>query len=69
VKILDGVRGEPPVDRAALEDVVLRVGQLVTRHQRIGELDLNPVIAREKGSPTFIADARISVAAAPPASP
>jgi acetyl coenzyme A synthetase (ADP forming)-like protein len=67
-KILDGLRGEPPVDRAALEDVLLRVGQLVIRHPFIAELDLNPVIAQPSGTPTAIADARIRVAqpATPP---
>jgi acyl-CoA synthetase (NDP forming) len=66
-KILEGFRGEPPVDREALEDIVLRIGQLVIRHPGIAELDLNPVIAYGKGVPTTIADGRIRVA--PPTAP
>jgi acetyltransferase len=58
-RILAGMRGEPPVDHAALEQILLRVGQLMTRHPRIAELDLNPVIAQPEGAPTLVADARI----------
>jgi acetyltransferase len=58
-RILTGMRGEPPVDVEALTDILLRVGQLMSRHPSIAELDLNPVIAQAKGSPTVVADARI----------
>jgi acetate---CoA ligase (ADP-forming) len=61
-KLLDGVRGEPGVDKAPLLDVLLRVGRLLTRHPRIAELDLNPVIASPPGTPTLVVDARIRVA-------
>ena len=46
-----GARGRRPA----------RSAQLVTRHPRIAELDLNPVIAYEDGRATTIADARIRV--------
>jgi acetyl coenzyme A synthetase (ADP forming)-like protein len=59
--ILRGLRGEPPVDRDALEDIVLRIGQLMVRHPGIIELDLNPVIAYERGVRTTVADGRIRV--------
>jgi acetyltransferase len=42
---LGGVRGRPPVDLAALTDLLVRVSQLVVEQPRIRELDLNPVIA------------------------
>jgi acetyltransferase len=42
---LQGVRGRPPVDVAALTDVLVRVSRLVVEQPRIRELDLNPVIA------------------------
>jgi acyl-CoA synthetase (NDP forming) len=55
-QLLFGHRGSEPVDIAALEDLVLRVGQLADTVPELAELDLNPVIARPDG--TFIVDAR-----------
>lgn len=43
-KLLTGVRGQPPVARAALVDLILRVSQLVAENPDILELDLNPVL-------------------------
>lgn len=43
-KLLTGVRGQPPVARAALVDLILRVSQLVVENPEILELDLNPVL-------------------------
>ena len=68
--LLDGYRGAPPVDVAALEDVVRRVGALAADHPAIAELDCNPVIVGPGGA--SIADMRVRVAAegiAPPALP
>lgn len=47
VKLLDGVRGAPPVNFGALEDVLLRVSQLVVDFPEISELDLNPLLATD----------------------
>ena len=58
--ILRGTRGELPVDFDALCDVVVKVSQLVTEVPEIGELDLNPVIARPDGCTAV--DARIALA-------
>lgn len=44
-QILRGVRGAPPVRRAALADQIRRVSELVTDFPEIAEVDLNPVIA------------------------
>ncbi len=57
--LLEGVRGEPPVDFDALCDVVVKVSQLVSDHPEIAELDLNPVIARPDGCTAV--DARIAL--------
>jgi acyl-CoA synthetase (NDP forming) len=54
--LLTGHRGSEPVDIAALEDLVLRIGRLVDAVPELAELDLNPVIARPDG--VFIVDAR-----------
>ncbi len=58
-KLLDGVRGEPRRDHDALADVILRVGQLAVRHPRIVEMDINPLLALERGA--VAVDARFSV--------
>ncbi len=56
-KILDGVRGEPPVDREALVDLLLKVSGIVSAYPQLSELDLNPVIAYPDGY--AVVDARI----------
>lgn len=59
-KLLNGVRGQIPVDREAIVDLLLRVGGenglLMTLEDEIAELDLNPVIVSERGA--VVADAR-----------
>jgi acetyltransferase len=57
--LLDGVRGEKPVDKTALVDLVQRLSKLVTDFPQIKELDLNPVMAFEKGA--VAVDARIAL--------
>ncbi|MDR1727958.1 MAG: acetate--CoA ligase family protein [Acidobacteriota bacterium] len=58
-KILTGVRGAPPSDLAAIEDVLLRLSALVTNHPEISELDINPLIVHAEGSGCSVADSRI----------
>ncbi|MFA5078296.1 MAG: acetate--CoA ligase family protein, partial [Dehalococcoidia bacterium] len=60
-KILDGWRGAPPSDTAAIEDVLLRVSAMIEDIPQIEELDLNPLIAMPVGQGCVVADARISV--------
>ncbi len=59
--LLEGFRGGPVADKAALADVLLRVGRLVADFPHIAEVDLNPVIARPDGA--IAVDARIRVVA------
>ncbi|MFI5491189.1 GNAT family N-acetyltransferase [Actinoplanes sp. NPDC051859] len=47
--LLHGYRGSEPVDRAALVDLLLRVGRLADEHPRVRALSLNPVLARPGG--------------------
>ncbi len=61
--ILAGFRGQPPVDREALADLLVRVGRLACERDDLVELDLNPVIAGEDG--LFAVDARIMIADRP----
>jgi acetyltransferase len=58
-KLLDRYRHLPPVNMAALEEVLLRVSDMVCELPHIRELDINPVIADEGG--VIAVDARLSV--------
>ncbi len=55
--LLDGYRGAPLVDVAALEDVMLRISALVEDHAEIAELDCNPVMVGQHGA--VVVDARV----------
>ncbi len=57
--LLRGVRGEAPADVAAIEDVVLRVSQLVTDFPEIVEMDINPLVVHNQGEGAIVLDARI----------
>ena len=61
-KLLDGWRGAPPADTAAVEELLLRISALIEDLPEIQELDLNPLIALPRGEGCIVADARISVA-------
>jgi len=56
-KILDGIRGQPPVDKKALIDLLIKTSQFIDQNPEIEELDLNPVFASDKG--VSVVDARI----------
>jgi acyl-CoA synthetase (NDP forming) len=58
-RMLEGVRGEPARDLDALADVLLRVSQLAQRHPQITELDINPLLALERG--VVAVDARVQL--------
>jgi acetyltransferase len=47
--LLEGVRGQAPRDRQALASTILRIGQLAVRHPRIVEMDINPLMALDRG--------------------
>jgi acetyltransferase len=59
--LLKGVRGEPPSDIAAIEDTILRIGQLVTDFEEIVELDINPAFAYEAGKGVSAVDVKITI--------
>lgn len=58
--ILQGARGAPPADLAALEQLIVRVSSFVADHPEVAELDLNPVFVYPKGA--VAVDARIVLA-------
>ncbi len=55
--VLEGVRGQPPADVAALESLILKLSEFVEANPQIEELDLNPVFAYSAG--VIAVDARI----------
>ena len=57
--LLDGLRGEKGVDKAAIVALIQRVSQLVTDLPGIQEMDLNPLMAFEHG--VFAVDGRIRI--------
>lgn len=61
-RLLEGYRGHPPADVAALEDMLLRVSRLVEEVPYIQEMDMNPVLAMPPGQGCRVIDARILVA-------
>ncbi len=56
-RALAGVRGRAPVDRAALEQLLVRFSHLVAQHPRIKEVDINPLLASPEG--LIALDARV----------
>lgn len=63
--ILDGVRGEKPVDKDAIVDVLMRIGGpdglLMQLGDELTEVDINPLIVSERGA--VAADARFILSA------
>lgn len=48
-EILKGIRGEPPRDIQAIEEVLMKVSKLTMENPEINEIDLNPIFVFEKG--------------------
>jgi acyl-CoA synthetase (NDP forming) len=58
--LLDGVRGAPPADRAALAELIAMLSRFVADHtDLIEEIDLNPVIVHPQGQGLSVVDALI----------
>jgi acyl-CoA synthetase (NDP forming) len=55
--LLEGYRGQEPVDVANLEELILKVSSFVEQHPEVAELDLNPVFAYKDGA--VAVDARV----------
>jgi len=56
-KILKGVRGNPPRDIRAIEEVLMKVSELIMKNPEINEIDLNPIFVFENG--IQVVDARM----------
>ena len=57
--LLDGVRGQPPLDKAAIIDAIMRVAQLVQDFPEIVELDINPLVVYPEGQGAIAIDMRL----------
>jgi acyl-CoA synthetase (NDP forming)/GNAT superfamily N-acetyltransferase len=64
--LLTGFRGAPPVDTAALEDLLLRLGRVAEDLPEIAELDLNPVLVGPGGAIAVDAKLRLAPVGAEP---
>jgi acetyl coenzyme A synthetase (ADP forming)-like protein len=61
VALLQGYRGAPRADMAALEEAILRVSQLAGDFPEVVEMDLNPLRVHEQGQGCEVLDARVAV--------
>jgi acetyltransferase len=59
--VLEGVRGEKAVDIARLAEILIRLSQLGADFPEIEEMDINPILAFEKGKGAAVVDARIKI--------
>jgi acetyltransferase len=57
--LLEGVRGKPAIDKEAIVDTLLRMGQLVQEFPEIAEFDINPLIVYPKGQGAIAIDMRL----------
>jgi acetyl coenzyme A synthetase (ADP forming)-like protein len=57
--LLDGVRGKPAMDKAAIVDTLLRIGQLVQDFPEIAELDINPLMVYPRDQGAISIDMRL----------
>lgn len=62
-RLLEGVRGEMPVDIDFIVESIQRLAQLVSDTNLIAELDMNPVVVRPDRNECRVLDARIRVRA------
>ena len=59
--LLQGARGQAPVDLDAIAGALQRISQLATDYPAIKELDINPFIVGPVGMQAYVADARMTL--------
>lgn len=59
--LLQGARGQSPVDLDAIAGALQRISQLATDYPGIKELDINPFIVGPVGVQAYVADARMTL--------
>ncbi|MFH0974398.1 MAG: acetate--CoA ligase family protein [Spirochaetota bacterium] len=60
-RLLEGFRGQPPADKAALKKCLMTISRLLYDHLEITNLDINPMIVHNDGMGCVIVDAKIEV--------
>jgi acetyltransferase len=65
--LLQGARGQAPVDLDAIAGALQRISQLATDYPEIKELDINPLIVGPVGMQPYVADARMTLSTVPQA--
>jgi acyl-CoA synthetase (NDP forming) len=58
-RLLEGVRGKPPLDREALIKALTSISSMLTENPAIAEIDINPLLVLERGAVAL--DARVVV--------
>ncbi len=61
-KLLRAFRGRPERDLEAVEQSLVALSDMATRHPDIMELDINPLLVHERGEGVTVADCRIILA-------
>jgi acyl-CoA synthetase (NDP forming) len=62
--VLQGVRGQPPLDAGAVAEIAARAGRLAADlGDRLVELDLNPIVVRARGQGAVVVDCRATLGA------
>lgn len=49
-KVLEGYRGQPPVDKEALANIIVGLSKLLEENEEVESVDLNPVMAYPSGA-------------------
>ncbi len=49
-RLLEGMRGRPPLDQGAVVEALLALSRLLMENPRIVEVDINPLVVLEKGA-------------------
>lgn len=57
--LLLGVRGEPEKDIGSVIDIISKIGSLITNCREISDIEINPLVAYEKGKGVKAVDVRI----------
>jgi len=60
-RLLEGLRGEPPADVEAVEEILQRTSQLAVENPALSEMDINPLMVYNAGDGCTCVDVRITL--------